>query len=138
MKHLLFLEITFNEHSKKIFGFDNNTFILYNVQDTPIINKFIGNNKNSLNITHPNVILVYTDIVTTTQYGSQNISVLDVLPFGESFSNNRKNNIITYKNLSTNTINDISIILTDPTHDILNTYSEECVICLHFRKESYL
>ena len=138
LKDVLYLDISFNEHSKKIFGFDNDTFILYDVHDDPEINRVMGNKKINLNINHPNFILVYTDIVTPTQYGSQNISLLDVLPFGESFSNNRKNNIITYKNLNTNTIDDISIILTDPAHNILNVYSEDCVVCLNFRlKKSF-
>ena len=135
IKDLLFLKIHFNVHTKNVFGFDNNSFILYDVQDQPMVNQFIGNKKINLNINHPNFILVYTDIVTTSQYGSQNITLLDVLPFGESYTNNRKNNTITYKNISSNIINDISIILTDPSHDILNTYSEDCVICLHFRRK---
>ena len=135
LKQILFLQISFNVHAKKLFGFDTETFSLYDVQDEPVINRFIGNKKINLDISHPNYILVYTDIVNTTQYGSQQISLLDVLPFGESYSNERKNNIISYKNLSTNIINDISIIITDPSHDILNIYSENCVICIHFRKK---
>ena len=138
LKDLLYLQIEFNEHAKNLFGYDNNTFILYDVQDESLTNKFIGNKKINLNINHPNFILVYADIVTTTQYGSQQISLLDVLPFGNSYSNDRKNNVISYKGLSSRIITNISIILTDPNHDIVNIYSEDCVICLHFRKKSFI
>ena len=138
LKDLLYLEIEFNEHAKNLFGFDNNTFILYDVQEESLTNKYIGNKKINLNIYHPNFILVYADIVTTTQYGSQQISLLDVLPFGDSYSNDRKNNAVSYKGLSSRIITDISIIVTDPNHDILNIYSEDSVICLHFRKKSFI
>ena len=138
LKDLLYLEMEFNEHGKNLFGFDNNTFILYDVQDEPVTNKYIGNKKINLNINHPNFILIYADIVTTTQYGSQQISLLDVLPFGDSYSNDRKNNVVSYKGLSSRIITDISIIITDPNHDILDIYSEDCVICLHFRKKSFI
>ena len=136
LKNLLFLEITFNIYAKNIFGIDNDTFILYDVQNESKINSIIGSKKIDLKLTHPNYILIYTDIVTTTQYGSQNISLLDVLPFGKSYTNNRKNTYISYKGLIKNNISDISIIITDPGHDILNTYSEDCLICLHFRKKN--
>ena len=135
MKDVLSLKINFNNDAKNLFGFDTDTFILFEVKEESALNKFVGNKKINLNISHPNFILVYTDIVTTTQYGSQQISLLDVLPFGESYSNDRKNNVISYKNLKSTTIIDISIILTDPSHNILQIYSEDCVICLHFRKK---
>ena len=138
VKDVLSLKINFNNYAKNLFGFDTDTFILFEVKEESALNKFVGNKKINLNISHPNFILVYTDIVTTTQYGSQQISLLDVLPFGESYSNDRKNNVISYKNLKSTTITDISIILTDPSHNILQIYSEDCVICLHFRKKRFI
>ena len=79
--------------------------------------------------------MLYSDIIQPTRFGSQFINVLDIVPFGSSISIDRKLNKISYKTLNKNIINDISIIIQDPTFRIMENESQDCVLSLHFRKK---
>lgn len=131
------LTINFNKNMQKILGLLDSDYTLYeadiNLSGVPKI--LIGKKKISLHDEEPTYIMLYSDIIQPTRFGSQFINVLDIVPFGSSISIDRKLNKISYKTLNKNIINDISIIIQDPTFRIMENESQDCVLSLHFRKK---
>ena len=98
--------------------------------------EFIGFKKISFDITTPSVIYIYSDIIKPIRFGNQQIQILDSLSVGGDTSIiERKNNHLTYHELLTGEINDISIKITDSTHELLINHANETVLCLHFKKK---
>ena len=120
---------------------DNQVYTVYEI--TPsineiLINTIIGNKKISILPTPTPFIVIYTDIIEPVRYGSQNLQILDILPFGETRLHERKLNNLSYKTLSKNNIGDISIQIQNSSFKLLNNYSESIILCLHFRKKVYI
>ena len=95
----------------------------------------IGNKRISLHAEEPTYIMIYSDIIQPSRFGSQFNNILDIVPFGTTISIDRKLNQISYKNLNKSIINDISILIQDPTFKLMENESENCVLSLHFRKK---
>lgn len=129
-----------NKEGRAVLGLTNNHYFLFNI-DLALTNnakmiRILGRDTISLKLTNPDFIYVYSDLICPLPYGNQNIQIMDVLPFQINSSIERKNNELIYHKVNKQEINDISIKILDPSHDVLENYAQEIVICLHFIKKN--
>ena len=131
------LTMNLNKHMQQFLGLNDSKYTLFEVDTSSsgIPKTIISSKKISLKVEEPNYIMIYSDIIQPSRFGSQFINILDIVPFGTTISIDRKLNQISYKNLNKSIINDISILIQDPTFKLMENESENCVLSLHFRKK---
>ena len=126
-------------YTQNLLGLKHSGYILFGINTSlneESKHEFIGFKKISFDITTPSVIYIYSDIIKPIRFGNQQIQILDSLSVGGDTSIiERKNNHLTYHELLTGEINDISIKITDSTHELLINHANETVLCLHFKKK---
>ena len=135
--NLIKLTMDLNKNMQNLLGLNDSKYTLFekNTNSSGIPKTIIGNKRISLHAEQPTYIMIYSDIIQPSRFGSQFINVLDIVPFGSSISIDRKLNKISYKNLNKNIINDISILIQDPTFNLMENESDDCMISIHFRKK---
>ena len=137
-RNLIRIEMIINDESKRLFGLHHNFYLILDIDpdlDQPTRNIVSGAHVIGLSLTPPKYIIIYSDVVTTSNYGPQNLSVLDVLPFDRHYSCERKIGSIKYKNISKNIINDISVAIKDSAHQAFENFTEDVIVALHIRKK---
>ena len=140
LKDLILMTMRLNRNMQNLLGLNESEYTLFerNPTSSGIPKTLIGNKQINIENKEPNYIMIYTDIVQPSRFGSQFINILDIIPFDSSMSVDRKLNRITYKNINRNVINDISILIQDPTFKLMENESEDCVLALHFRRKNLL
>lgn len=137
LKNLTLITMKLNKHMQKLLGLNESEYTLFkrDPNSSGIPQTIIGDKEIQIEQKEPSYIMIYTDIIQPSRFGNQFINILDIVPFGSSVSIDRKLNKITYKNLNKNIINDISIVIQDPTFNLMENESEDCVLALHFRRK---
>ena len=137
-KDVASITLILDKNAQYLFGLNAQVYNVYTVDTESynfLINTIVGNKKITLDLVPSPYIIVYSDIVQPINFGSQNLQILDILPFGEGRLHERKLNELTYRTLSKNIIEDISISIHDSSFKILQKFSESIILCLHFRKK---
>lgn len=136
-KNLTLITMKLNKNMQKLLGLNESEYTLFkrDSNSTGMPKTIIGNKQIKIEEKEPSYIMIYTDIIQPSRFGNQFINILDIVPFGTSTSIDRKLNKITYKNINKNIINDISILIQDPTFKLMENESEDCVLALHFRRK---
>ena len=144
-KNIISIVLVMNSNVQSLFGLDSSNYSLYKVNpdvdnlapsSRNIMKLFTGNKKIGVELTPSPHIKIYTDIIKPVNYGTQNLQLLDILPFGSSKNIERKVNELCYRSLNSNDIKSISIIIHDSANNILENYTENMILSLHFRKKS--
>ena len=144
-KNIVSVVLVMNSNAQNLFGLESDAYNLYKVNpdvnnlvstSRNIIKQIVANKKIGVEITPSPHIKIYTDIIKPVNYGNQNLNILDILPFGNSKSYERKINELCYRTLNSNDIKNISIIIHDSANRILENYTEQIILNLHFRKKS--
>ena len=143
LKNTISMSIFMNKNMQNLLGFEDSEYKIFFIDPGKKDGKgklIIGNTIIKLGISHPNYIMVYSDIIEPSRFGQQFINLLDILPFDQNnFSLDRKLNNLCYKNVNKNIINDISIIIQDPSFNIMENFSQDCIVTIHFReKKQYI
>ena len=132
-----------NPKMQKLFGLNKQKYDLFLIDNNKPLKSFntiLGDHKIGFALIPSKYIIIYTDIINKNRFGDRNLSILDILPFGNSKLTERKLNERVYTTVKPNIIYDISIMIHDSTHGKLQNHAEDVVLCLHFRKktDSYL
>ena len=133
------IAIILDSEGQNMFGLNSQRYFLYSVTNDgrDLSDTILGDKPINFNVTAPPYIALYTDIIQPVKFGSYNLQILDILPFGESKNPERKNNELTYKTVCKNIIEDISIFTHNSSYNPLENHAESVIICLHFRKRIY-
>ena len=137
-KNLINVYVLFNENMQDLFGLDRQRYDVFNVNsDRLSISRetIFGSRQIGFELMPSNHIVIYTDIIEPVRYGSQNLSILDILPFGNRELNERKLNEVSYRTVNKLVINDIRILIHGSNHKILKNFAEQMVLLLHFKKK---
>ena len=138
-KNIMEIAVIFNENMQDLLGLDKGKYNLFEINREILHAQrytIFGNRKIGFDLVPSNYITIYTDIISPVQYGAQNLSVLDILPFGDSELNERKLNKLFYRTVNKNVINDISILIHGSNKRLFQNYAEHTILCLHFLKKN--
>ena len=134
------ISILFDTKTQDIFGLNSQMYHLYSFNNEITrdeINTIVGSKTINFEIKPSPYIIIYTDIIQPVSLASNNTSVLDVLPFGESRTVERKYSDLKYIPVIKNIIEDISIYIQNSGFKILKNHAESALLCLHFREKIY-
>ena len=134
------ISILFDNKTQDIFGLDSQMYHLYSFNNEITrdeINTIVGSKTINFEIKPSPYIIIYTDIIQPISLASNNTSILDVLPFGDSRTAERKYSDLKYIPVNKNIIEDISIYIQNSGFKMLENHAETCILCLHFREKIY-
>ena len=134
------ISILFDDRTQDIFGLNSQMYHLYSINKQITrdeINTIVGSKTINFEIEASPYIIIYTDIIQPVSLGSNNTSILDVLPFSESRTVERKYSDLKYIPVIKNIIEDISIYIQNSGFKILENHAESVLLCLHFREKIY-
>ena len=121
-----------------VLGFNSQKYIIYSTNgdaEDRITDTIVGNKKVNFETIPSPYILLYTDIIQSVNFGPHRYQILDILPFGKSKLTERKINETSYRTVSKNVIENVSISIHDSAYNTLKNHTESVILCLHFRKK---
>ena len=89
------IDMIINENTQRLFGLDNQKYNIFNIDSERSISEvgtIIGDREIGFNLISTEYIIIYTDIIKHNTFGPHNLSILDILPFGENRMCERKMN----------------------------------------------
>ena len=137
-KNIINANFIINRNTQSLFGLDKQNYEVLNIsaeREEVKVESILGTREAGLDLVPSRHITIYTDLIETNRYGPQNLSILDVLPFGNSQMCERKLNEPVYSRVKKRVINDISVMIHDSRHRKLKNHAESMVLCLHFRQK---
>ena len=136
---LLKINVYFGKHTQNLLGFKSTKYNVFDIDNTlnedHKIIPIVGNKDINIKFEIPDFIYIYSDLIKPVRFGSKFIQILDILPLEELTNIEKKHNELIYHDILKEFIDEISIKITDSSHEILINHSEDIILCLHFKKK---
>ena len=112
LANIVSIILMMDKGAQYVLGFNSQKYIIYStngVAEDRITDTIVGNKKVNFETIPSPYILLYTDIIQSVNFGSHRYQILDILPFGKSKLTERKINEPSYRTVSKNVIENVSI-----------------------------
>ena len=124
------VSLYFNQNTQKLFGLNKQKYDLFLIDNNRSIKSFntvLGNHKIGFTLIPSKYITIYTDIINKNRFGDRNLSIIDILPFGNNKLSERKLNERVYTTVKPHTIYDVSIMIHDSKHKKRQNYAQNVI-----------